>query len=32
VTDFAYVVNMAVARKLNIFPPIEILQIAETLD
>jgi putative ABC transport system substrate-binding protein len=32
VTDFAYVVNMAVARKLNTFPPIDILQIAETLD
>ena len=32
VTEFAYVVNMAVARKLNTFPPIDILQIAETLD
>jgi putative ABC transport system substrate-binding protein len=32
VTEFAYVVNMAVARKLNTFPPIDILQVAETLD
>jgi len=30
-TDFAYVVNMAVARKLSLFPPVEILQIAETV-
>jgi hypothetical protein len=26
------VVNMPVARKLNTFPPIDILQVAETLD
>ena len=32
VTDFAYVVNMDVARKLNIFPPVEILQVAETIN
>lgn len=32
VTDFAYVVNMDVARKLDLFPPIEILQIAETIN
>ncbi|MFT5505563.1 MAG: hypothetical protein ACI8XC_003285 [Gammaproteobacteria bacterium] len=25
-------VNMPVARKLNTFPPIDILQVAETLD
>lgn len=31
VTDFAYVVNMEVARKLGIFPPVEILQVAETI-
>ena len=31
VTDFAYVVNMEVARKLDLFPPIEILQVAETI-
>lgn len=30
-TDFAYVVNMEVARKLNIFPSVAILQIAETV-
>ena len=32
VTDFAFVINMAVARKLGLFPPIELLQIAETVD
>ncbi|MDA5093694.1 ABC transporter substrate-binding protein [Aliiroseovarius sp. KMU-50] len=31
ITDFAYVVNMEVARKLKIFPPVEILQVAETI-
>ena len=30
-TDFAYVVNMDVARKLNLFPSVDILQIAETV-
>lgn len=30
-TDFAYVVNMEVARKLNLFPSVEILQVAETV-
>jgi putative ABC transport system substrate-binding protein len=30
-TDFAYVINMAVARKLNLFPPVAILQFAETV-
>jgi putative ABC transport system substrate-binding protein len=30
-TDFAYVINMEVARKLNLFPPVEVLQIAETV-
>ncbi len=29
VTDFAYVVNMKVAQKLNLFPPMELLQLAE---
>ena len=32
VTDFAYVVNMDVARRLNIFPPVELLQVAETIN
>lgn len=32
VTDFAYVVNMDVAKKLDLFPPIEILQVAETIN
>lgn len=27
--DFAYVVNMDVARKLNVFPPVDVLRIAE---
>ncbi len=31
-TDFAFVINMSVARKLNLFPPIELLQAAETVD
>ena len=31
-TDFAYVVNMAVAKKLGRFPPINILQVAETVN
>ena len=31
-TEFAYVVNMQVARTLNLFPPVEILQIAETVN
>ena len=31
-TDFAYVVNMEVARKLNLFPPVAILQFAETVN
>ncbi len=31
-TDFAYVVNMAVARKLDLFPSVEILQVAETVN
>lgn len=31
VTDFAYVVNMDVARRLDVFPPVEILQVAETV-
>lgn len=30
-TRFAYVVNMEVARKLNLFPSVEILQLAETI-
>lgn len=32
VTDFAYVVNMKVAQELEIFPPMEILQIAEAVE
>lgn len=31
-TDFAYVVNMDVARRLNLFPPVAILQVAETVN
>jgi putative tryptophan/tyrosine transport system substrate-binding protein len=31
-TDFAYVVNMAVAKKLNRFPPISFLQVAEAVN
>lgn len=32
VTDFAYVVNMRVARQLGLFPPMELLQIAQTVE
>lgn len=32
VSDFAYVVNMRVARQLGLFPPMELLQIAETIE
>ncbi len=32
VTDFAYVVNMDVANKLGMYPPIELLQIAEIVE
>lgn len=31
-TDFAVVINMDVAKKLKLFPPIELLQMAETVD
>ena len=31
-TDFAHVVNMDVARRLNLFPPVAILQVAETVN
>ncbi|MBO0334922.1 ABC transporter substrate-binding protein [Sneathiella sp. CAU 1612] len=31
-TDFAYVINMKVAQKLNLYPPVEILQFAETVN
>lgn len=31
-TDFAFVINMGVARKLDMFPPIELLHSAETID
>ena len=30
-TRFAYVVNMEVAKKLNLFPPIAVLEFAETV-
>jgi len=30
--EFAYVVNMEIARRLNRFPPIEFMQIAETVN
>ncbi len=30
-TEFAYVINMETARRLKLFPPIEILQFAETV-
>lgn len=30
--QFSYVVNMAVARKLRLYPPIEVLQFAETVN
>ena len=29
IIDFAYVVNMEVAQKLNIFPPMDVLRVAE---
>ena len=32
VDQYAYVVNMTTARKLNMFPSVEILQIAETVE
>ena len=31
-TEFAYVVNMEVARTLDLYPPVEILQFAETVN
>jgi len=31
-TDFAFVVDMEVARTLDLFPPLELLQIAETVN
>ena len=31
-TDFAFVINMDVARKLNLLPPLDLLQIAETVN
>lgn len=31
-TEFAYVVNMAVARKLRLFPSVDILRFAETVN
>jgi putative ABC transport system substrate-binding protein len=31
-TDFAFVINMSVAKKLELFPPLELLQIAETVN
>ena len=31
-TDFAVVINMGVAKKLKLFPPIDLLQIAETVN
>ena len=31
-TNFALVINMSVAKKLQLFPPLEILQIAETVN
>lgn len=32
VTDFAYVINTDVAEELGLYPPIELLQVAETVD
>jgi len=32
VTDFAYVVNMKVAQKLGLFPPMQLLQIADIVE
>ncbi len=31
-TDFAFVINMDVAGKLKLFPPLDLLQIAETVN
>jgi hypothetical protein len=31
VTDFAYVVNMRVARALELYPPLAFLQVAEAV-
>lgn len=31
-TNFAFVINMRVAKKLGLFPPIELLQVAETIE
>ncbi len=31
-TDFAVVINMGVAKKLKLFPPIDLLQVAETVN
>jgi putative ABC transport system substrate-binding protein len=31
-TDFAFVINMGVAKKLKLIPPLELLQIAETVN
>ncbi len=31
-TDFTFVINMDVARKLKLFPPLDLLQIAETVN
>lgn len=31
-TDFAYVINMRAAQKLNLYPPVELLQFAETVN
>jgi putative ABC transport system substrate-binding protein len=31
-TDFAVVINLAVAKRLNLFPPIDLLEIAETVN
>jgi putative ABC transport system substrate-binding protein len=32
VTDFAFVINMDVAKQLKLFPPLDLLQIAETVN
>ena len=32
VDQYAYVINMAAARKLNLFPPVDILQISEIVE
>jgi putative tryptophan/tyrosine transport system substrate-binding protein len=31
-TEFAVVINLAVAKALNLFPPMDLLQIAETVN